>query len=411
MFDKLVLRIPFALEHASAVRFVRSPQGVEQLAGQVDPQRYECRLSADAVYRDEEGRVRVEGLRCPWDSVPSSFSKMAFKLFPMGNGFDPWPHVEIKASPAKLLQGHNVYGSEWLRPGLEEMLFLLSYAYPQLFADLDVKQARIAWLDCTLSAKFDNEALMRRVFDFLSLIADTQITGSSSPFPTLYWQKNSDYFSNKIYAKYFEVLNDIKTATAEKRFDRVEILKSVLSFAEFALRLEASIKRKKLELLGIPTNAFEFIKFEKWFFEVHGETVCRHLWNIAFNKLLSQLEGHTMPLVDDDLIKTQIFAALNTIDNSGKINQRLSRAVWNTFLNIKAHGFKFMQKQDSSTFYRHVSLLTSKCGLSKAFLKTYKGNASSPTVVPLVNVINVDFTQQRPADWVEPVPRTLRLVS
>jgi II/X family phage/plasmid replication protein len=50
---------------------------------------------------------------------------MAMKVF-----FDSSypPYVQIKASPAKLLQGHNVFGSDNLESGAMEMIgFLLKH--------------------------------------------------------------------------------------------------------------------------------------------------------------------------------------------------------------------------------------------------------------------------------------------
>jgi II/X family phage/plasmid replication protein len=58
---------------------------------------------------DAEGQVY--NTRHPWESIPSSYEGMAFKVF--DHRFDPLDkfYIEIKASPAKLMQGHNVYGS------------------------------------------------------------------------------------------------------------------------------------------------------------------------------------------------------------------------------------------------------------------------------------------------------------
>jgi II/X family phage/plasmid replication protein len=70
---------------------------------------------------------------------------------------------------------------------------------------------------------------------------------------------------------------------------------------------------------------------------------------------------------------------------------------------------------DRATFMRQMRDFTA-IGLSRAQLMQYTGQASN--VVPLIRFINVDFAQQLPADWVEPLPLSqqikkegLRLVS
>lgn len=45
--------------------------------------------------------------RHPWESIPSSYESMAFKIFDNRyDGLDKF-YIEIQASPAKLMQGHN----------------------------------------------------------------------------------------------------------------------------------------------------------------------------------------------------------------------------------------------------------------------------------------------------------------
>jgi len=49
--------------------------------------------------------------RHPWESIPSSYESMAFKIFDNRyDGLDQF-YIEIQASPAKLMQGHNIFGS------------------------------------------------------------------------------------------------------------------------------------------------------------------------------------------------------------------------------------------------------------------------------------------------------------
>ncbi len=58
-----------------------------------------------------------------------------------------------------------------------------------------------------------------------------------------------------------------------------------------------------------------------------------------------------------------------------------------------------------ATFYRQLSLLLD-AGFSKAQLQNLKGNGLD-NVVPLLQVIEIDFNNQRPSNWVEPIPPIL----
>ncbi|ETT12264.1 phage/plasmid replication protein, gene II/X family, partial [Vibrio parahaemolyticus 50] len=53
-------------------------------------------------------KYEVADLRHAFESLPTHFTGMAFKIY-QGTRLRS-PCIELKASPAKILQGHNVYG-------------------------------------------------------------------------------------------------------------------------------------------------------------------------------------------------------------------------------------------------------------------------------------------------------------
>ena len=63
------------------------------------------------------GDYRIDNieLNTPWESLPSSYSGLALKIYD-SNNMGP-PRLEIKASPAKVMQGHNVFGSTDIETG------------------------------------------------------------------------------------------------------------------------------------------------------------------------------------------------------------------------------------------------------------------------------------------------------
>ncbi|WP_244556741.1 phage/plasmid replication protein, II/X family, partial [Enterovibrio nigricans] len=116
-----------------------------------------------------DNNTEVSDLYCPYQTIPSSFTDIACKAFnsdPRANVF--WPYFEIKASPAKVMQGHNVYGSESLRLGIEYMLDALAKAQPVLFDLLDTGLGEICRLDCTYSIQLASQDVLRQTLKALS---------------------------------------------------------------------------------------------------------------------------------------------------------------------------------------------------------------------------------------------------
>lgn len=71
---------------------------------------------------------------------------MAMKFY---TNTDATPYVEIKGSPLKLLQGHNVYGFECMRLAAIHMLGMLTDAFPKLLPILDFQAIEVLCLDTT----------------------------------------------------------------------------------------------------------------------------------------------------------------------------------------------------------------------------------------------------------------------
>lgn len=72
----------------------------------VDLHSLEIPLASRSVYKDEYGEVHNSYLFHPYESVPTHYTGMAMKVFLI---LLMLLMFKIKASPAKLLQGHNVF--------------------------------------------------------------------------------------------------------------------------------------------------------------------------------------------------------------------------------------------------------------------------------------------------------------
>jgi len=180
--------------------------------------------------------------------------------------------------------------------------------------------------------------------------------------------------------------------------------KALIDFAMGLLRLEATIKAKKLALLGIPLNLWEFLAYEERWLAETGITLCERLWRIGFDSLLADIEGHTMKHCDDEAVRTAIFAKYTKIRDDGRICRRLANAVWHTFQSIRYTGYATLVAGNNQTFFRNVGYLE-QIGYSRAWLRSLDPTKPTENVIPMTRFISIDFGAQRPADYVEPVSR------
>ena len=165
MLDHLCINIPFEtsfydLDSEGRYFFI-----------DVDPHSLDIPLASRSVNKNDDGSISASALFHPFESVPTHYTGMALKVF-----FDSAyaPYVQIKASPAKLLQGHNVFGSDDIEQGAAEMLGFLHLAYPLLSRMLEINQAWVSHIDVTYSARLKDEFTAKKVLQFLSNVSNGQ---------------------------------------------------------------------------------------------------------------------------------------------------------------------------------------------------------------------------------------------
>lgn len=199
MIDKLVLRIPVDYSLLDV-----TDEGKHFIIG-FDLLDLDLKVGAYDVFRNDDGEVRHTVLKHAYESLPSSHTPMSFKFFHEGTVH---PHVELKASPAKILQGHNVYGSDWIEQGLLEMLGLLSISHPKLYGMLAVSETEIIQIDVTYSARLKDDNQVEQAKEFLRNVTTQHIRKSTKDCT----YKNTLYFGSerckrharKVYGKNHE---------------------------------------------------------------------------------------------------------------------------------------------------------------------------------------------------------------
>lgn len=400
MWDKFDIEVPF---RAHAVQLLQCRHDDESSPGFLDVRAYDFPLHGPLVM--VEGQAQITEIKADrWGSISSGISGVAVGFFPMGNGFKRWPHIRIKASPAKILQGHNVFGSECPKQGISQMFANLEAAFPKIYADLDLEAAQVKYTDSTYSARIAPHFSPKifRIFESLAT-RRTKVNAAYMDRGYLQLGVDSDRQRAKLYSKMQELLADLQTAKRVGDKHRVSILgdSRLTDFTLDLHRFEATTGPRKFEELGIPTRLPEFIKFMDWFQAVHKKPLCRYLWHVCFDPLFGQFEGHTMKDVDDSHIKALIDKKYIKPRADGRICKRRANAVYSTYRAIKCEGYDTCCAENNKTFFRNVGFLED-AGISRAFLKSLDPHKPFDNVVPLVQLIKIDFSQQRPEWYQEP---------
>lgn len=406
MIDLLRIKIPF---HESVV--AASPDGASGLIDLRECQKRGCKMEAGDVtftpndYRLDSENIclaEVSALRHPYESLPSSWANLAFKVRAGGSNY--YPHIELKASPAKLLQGHNVFGTCDVMLCIDALITTFEYALPKMGEILEYHNAELAQIDCTFSAHLATESDSRNVIHALRNISNGQTRGSKSAFDTTaYFGKGSRHKRLKAYLKQFELQD--QTNKAQAKFDKTkdQIFKrqldsmtapEVQQFAKNALRFEASVMPRMLNRLGIPTNLWLFEEYSSNF----DGCLIQKLWEQSWSDIFKTFEGATMRTYSDEEIHNQLRNHFKTETKTGFSYSKADR-LFRTFRLLKHEGWDELKATTPKpTFHRTINDLTQV--VPKAYLQNLQATASN--VVPLIRMVNVDFSKQHPTGWQEP---------
>jgi II/X family phage/plasmid replication protein len=327
---------------------------------------------------DRDGNVG--DLRHAWESLPSSYSQMAFKIF--DHRFDKRDafFIEITASPAKLMLGHNLYGSSNVVACACYMIWLLRSAYPQLFEWLDMTTWFVATTDLTYFSRADNQAAAVSFINALHKVSYGQTKSRTGYDGTAYFgKKNSRLKKIKIYSKFQESENQIKLGCEF-------ISKDLLAWSSSMIRFETSLYHRYFERKNLSCDLFSLFN---WL------TVdsCIDYWKGAAADLFKALEGSGVVLKEENvhqLLRDKFFKVLA---KTGNVSYAAADAAFRTYRFIKVDGWEVVfNSMPRRTFYHHVSMLA-QCGISRADLQNSVGTGN---VVPFTRYIGVDFDKQFP---------------
>lgn len=367
----------------------------------VDLHSIEIPLASRSVHKNDDGSISASSLFHPFESVPTHFTGMALKVF-FDSSYEPY--VQIKASPAKLLQGHNVFGTDDIYQGSLEMIGYLQMAYPTLNAMLDWKKAWVSHIDVTYSARLQDQTTAKKVLDFLGNVSSGQTRLSNKRFDSsVYWGgQQSRLVNHKCYMKHDEFIAQFEEyKLLAKKNDKsamrvVDVMSDsrLINWTVGLLRFESRLKKRWLERNGVPTNLFELIQFQR-----KNPDLLQTLWTKATSSIFESLRGQTVKMINDASVLEAISNSPVVVTNSGKVSQTRIRNIYATYTLIREHGLeKLSEMLPRPTFYRHLSELC-ECGFSKAYLQNLHDNKAK-NVIPFMKLVEIDFNQQLP-DWYE----------
>lgn len=367
----------------------------------VDLHSIEIPLASRSVHKNDDGSISAAALFHPYESVPTHYTGMAMKVF-FDTSYEPY--VQIKASPAKLLQGHNVFGSDNIEQGAMEMIGFLHEAYPVLARMLDWPRAWVSHIDVTYSARLKDQSTAKKVLDFLSNVSNGQTRLSNKRFDSsVYWGgQTSRLVNHKCYMKHDEFIAQFeeykmlakKNDKSAQRVVDVMSNQDLINWTVGLLRFESRLKKRWLERNGIPTNLFDLIKFQR-----SNPNLLQTFWNKATHSIFEALRGQTMKLTDDTSVLEAIERSEVVMTKSGKVSQTKVRNLFAMFCLIREKGFdEIKNNYGKSQFYNLISQLC-ECGFSKAYLQNLHDEKAS-NIIPFVKLVEIDFNQQLP-DWYE----------
>lgn len=354
------------------------------------------------VSKTDDGQTITGDLYHPFEALPSDYTDMAVKFYT--NTMNTIPYVELKASPLKLLQGHNVFGFESIELGAFHMLGMFLEAFPKLAQILDIEKTEVLCLDTTYLFRLPHQNMVQPVLDYMANLASGHRKAREVKYNNyISWGNDGASVRPKAYGKFEEVkaqLNKIQKQ-ADKGCMRskslVMAMHDALPFANAVLRLEARITKTYLTKNGYPSNLFQLIKLQ----HEQPELLLR-LWHVAFDPILDTMKGKYMNFSSDGEILDLLRSELVTYTKTGKPSYTKANNAFKFYSLMRQVGWlKTKELYNERTFYDAVNSLLN-VGISKSHLQNLHKNPNGK-VIPFVRMFELKMCDQLPPDYQIPV--------
>ncbi|MEV3814344.1 phage/plasmid replication protein, II/X family [Aeromonas allosaccharophila] len=428
MYDFWEIHIPFQQRYCTVQRI---GAGASDIVGVVDLE--ECgrrglRLGSKRVDFSIDPEGKLHDLYHPWESIPSSFTDITCKLH-QAQLNRSWPCIAIKGSPAKLLQGHNVFGPDCASTGILELIAAFTRALPRVAEMLDFGSAHIRRVDCTYSIQLPDSETMANCLSAIGQLSHRHMRPSKEAdyASTIYFNRRSQDQQDAgrchvlvVYAKDYEMEHQLKNLQAAARKEKTSRYDSVIKamqspelkeFAQHRLRLEGRGFTRWFEKKQIPRNVWQFLSFVSEFEKREGMSFCEWAWRDMFSDMMTALGDSKVQLTQDAKVQEKLrdsYGRCKQISNpdgsfTDKWNYTRADRLMMFYRSLATDGWdKVKRLTASSSFYDSVKALMD-VGVTKAQMQ----NLRAKKTVKLLHLIKVDFNNQRPTNYVEPVGTVL----
>lgn len=355
----------------------------------------ECGIEPNAYglsfdFEDGVETVSVNGLNAPFEQLESSFSGIALKINhapTIGT-----PHIILKASPAKLLLGHNIYGFDDIQSGIVIILYTLIKTYPFICQYLDFNSAELRMLDINYSFRMRSKEDCVYLLDYLRNVSYRQtqaneVENNRFKETTYFGNKNSKHKFIRMYYKHDEVLKTIQSKTKQQLNNVTQRQIAVLSnpelveFSKNLLRVEAALRKVWIEK-----------KFGSTLLScVLSSDVCiSDLWVDAMSDLFKAVGDVTLKNQSDESVRERINKLYVTYTRSGKESFTTANNIYAFYRLIVCDGYKSVKDTTAeSTFRKRVTQLES-VGISRAQLQNYNSlDSNTRNIIPFVKIIDL----------------------
>lgn len=345
----------------------------------------------------ENGEWRCTDLLHPWESIPSRHGGMPVKLVD-ATSISP-AYLCVKGSPAKIAQGHNVFGSEDLGYCTFLMLSLLVSTFPSINDLLDLENAKFSRLDITRSAALDSPNQVKSVLDYLRPLSNRQTRKSDGFDSTVYFGSGQSTHKHLCaYSKHEEVLTALDKARRGSDEKKVSLLEKAAEFCKNVVRFEARIKKDLLEKIFGTRNMKQVIK------QFKDPNKADELFNRGWKDIFDTFDAQDVVRCDKDIFDRLLtLARAEAVIAGKKFTEGRAKAVYRTYTAIIDRGFaEATNKQimSSSAKSEHLAALKA-VGVSKAFLQQHQDSNTS-NVVNLVRLVDIQPVDLKPADYQPP---------
>ncbi|MDN4706075.1 phage/plasmid replication protein, II/X family [Vibrio parahaemolyticus] len=145
------------------------------------------------------------------------------------------------------------------------------------------------------------------------------------------------------------------------------------------------------------------MKYQQQLKEDTGKELIEELWKETYGKLIDNtFRGQAMNIYDDEKVQQTLRNFHQKTTPKGNISYAKADRAFSFYRRLVNEGFKEVQRSFSvkQSFYNNLNTLLD-AGFTKAQLQNLSGNGMNK-VVPLCEVIKIDFSQQVPDWYVEP---------